>query len=302
MEGAVKRDDFVSETAPLPDFIDDHEHLGLESNDQAVSSLVVLRSSMIHFSKLLFNRQIDGKTYLELMANSYEQIRKVLVKAVEEDYPESFFRVYAEVFSDPILTRLAVFLLYNHRSFDLSHDEARWCVLVMQGNIADAGHPPISKPQSEQRRVLEPERAQSSVEKASSASMTGGRKETDLMATQLSEKPSTAEEVQDEFTEIVKVLMKERDRLPERERYLVFLALLAISYCRGKASRSQLVQLGNEYLDKAVGLDTSRLDEPLKSSLKRLASTLKRRNLPSAIVNVLDKPKVLSSGRRVRIE
>ncbi|MCS6788584.1 MAG: hypothetical protein NZ733_04755, partial [Aigarchaeota archaeon] len=266
-------------------------------------SLQMLRNSMIHFSKMLFGRQIDGRTYLELMDYSYEQIRKVLMKAIEDAYPDSFFRRYTEVFSDPIVTRFAVFLLYNYKSLDLSHDEARWCSLVLQGNVADAGPPQISKHQTVLPAPLEEGRVTPSrVEKASEVHKVEEKPQTTDTTTRPPEAPSTVAEVKDEFTEIVEALRKERDRLPDRERSLIFFALLTISYCRGKVDYSQLVQLGNEYLEKAVGLDPIYLGEKRRWLLKRLASVLKRKNVSPAIVSVFDNPEILSSGRRIKIQ
>ncbi|MEN3047207.1 MAG: hypothetical protein ABDH63_00270 [Candidatus Caldarchaeales archaeon] len=301
MESAVERDEYESASGAQPSFLDYRSVQSFPEETREISALHALRSSMITYSRMLFARQIDGRTYLELMANAYEQIRRVLMKALEEGYPESFFRSYAEVFSDPAVTKTAVFLIYNHKSFGLSLEEAKWCGLVLQGNVADAGPPPVGRPQPStevrpkvegpptideglQARVVEKEPAV-----AKAASSTTGT-------------PGAAVEVQDEFTEIANALRVERDRLPERERHLVYLALLAISYCRGKVDRSQLVNLGNEYLDKAVGLDAIYLGEARKALLRRLASMLKGRNVPSAIIAVFENPEILSSGRRIRIQ
>lgn len=301
MESAVERDEYDPTSGHRSSFLDYRSMQSFPEDVRDVSTLQMIRSSMFTYSRMLFARQIDSRTYLELMANAYEQIRRVLTKALEEGYPESFFRSYMEVFSDSAVTRTAVFLIYNHKSFDLTLEEAKWCALVLQGNVADAGPPPIGRPVPPEEERPEVERPPT-VDRGPPAPAARAEPAAVNAAASTTETPGVAVEIRDEFTEIADALRVERDRLPERERYLVFLALLTISYCRGKVDRSQLVQLGNEYLEKAVGLDAIYLGEARKALLRRLASMLKGRNVPPVIVAVLENPEILSSGRRVRIQ
>ena len=62
-------------------------------------------------------------------------------------------------------------------------------------------------------------------------------------------------QVVDEFTEFFNNLVAERDRLPEKERPIIYIALLTIAHARGKVGRDALVQLGNEYLERAKASD-----------------------------------------------
>jgi hypothetical protein len=59
------------------------------------------------------------------MTKYYEGIRRVLLKALEGNYPNEFFQSYTETFSDPAVTRLASFLMLSYERAKLMPEETR---------------------------------------------------------------------------------------------------------------------------------------------------------------------------------
>jgi hypothetical protein len=110
-------------------------------------------------------------------------------------------------------------------------------------------------------------------------------------------------QVVDEFTEFFNHLVAERDRFPEKERPIIYIALLTIAYARGRIGRDVLVQMGNEYLERAKGSDLMWISERTRGVMRKLASHLKRRgDVPGLIIQILERPEIISSGRDLRIE
>jgi hypothetical protein len=269
--------------------------------------LEAIRDAMVHVTRILLTGVIDRSIYIDLMTKYYEVIRRILLKALEGNYPNEFFQSYTEIFSEPAITRLVTFLMMSYERTNLTPKEARWCSLVLQGNLADAGPPPTptaaeesavpsgiaetrTPPTSAFPRVAPPARAEGSA--TASVTTTEGTKE--------EEKTS---QVVDEFTEFFNQLVAERDRLREKERPIIYIALLAIAYARGKVGKDALVQLGNEYLERATGSDPKLISERTRRVMRDLASRLKRRgDVPGLIIKVLEKPKIVRSSRNLRIE
>jgi hypothetical protein len=118
-----------------------------ESKEEWIFSLrelEVIRDAMVHVTRNFLMGIIDRTLYINLMTKYYEGIRRVLLKALEDNYPNEFFQSYTETFSDPAVTRLVSFLMMSYERAKLTPKEARWCSLVLQGNLADAGPPPTS--------------------------------------------------------------------------------------------------------------------------------------------------------------
>jgi hypothetical protein len=281
-----------------------------EPKEDWVSSLrelEVIRDAMVHVTRNLLMGVIDGTVYIDLMTKYYEGIRRILLKALEGNYPNEFFHSYTETFSEPAVTRLVAFLMMSYERAKLTPKEARWCSLVLQGNIADAGPPPTpsaaegaavpsgvaetqAPPTSASPRGAPPVKAEGSA--TASATTTEGTKEEEKTP-----------QVVDEFTEFFNQLVAERDRLREKERPIIYIALLAIAYARGKVGRDALVQLGNEYLERAKGSDPKWISEQARRVMRELASRLKRRgDVPALIIKLLEKPKIVRSNRDLRIE
>jgi hypothetical protein len=282
-----------------------------EPNEEWISSLrelEVIRDAMVHVTRSLLMGIIDRTVYIDLMTKYYEGIRRILLKALEDTYPNEFFQSYTETFSDPAVTRLVSFLMMSYERAKLTPKEARWCSLVLQGNLADAGPPPTSTaaegaavpsgiaetrapPASPVQRASLPTTAEGSAAASATATEAAG-----------GERVETTQVV-DEFTEFFNHLVAERDRLPEKERPIIYIALLAIAYARGKVGRDALVQLGNEYLERAKGSDPKRISEQARRVMRELASRLKRRgDVPALIIKLLEKPKIVRSNRDLRIE
>ncbi len=110
----------------------------------SLRELEVIRDAMVHVTRNPIMGIIDRSVYLDLMTKYYEGIRRVLLKALEANYPNEFFQSYTETFSEPAVTRLVTFLMMSYERAKLTPKEVRWCSLVLQGNVADAGPPPTS--------------------------------------------------------------------------------------------------------------------------------------------------------------
>ena len=75
-----------------------------EPNEEWASNLrelEVIRDAMVHVTRNLLMGIIDRTVYIDLMTKYYEGIRRVLLKALEGNYPNEFFQSYTETFSDP---------------------------------------------------------------------------------------------------------------------------------------------------------------------------------------------------------
>jgi hypothetical protein len=281
-----------------------------EPNEEWVSGLrelEAIRDAMVHVTRNLLMGIIDRSIYIDLMTKYYEGIRRILLKALEGNYPNEFFQSYTEIFSEPAVTRLVTFLMMSYERTKLTPKEARWCSLVLQGKLADAGQPPTSTaaegsavpsgvaetrtpPTSAFPRGAPPVKAGGSA--TASATTTEGTKDEEKTP-----------QVVDEFTEFFNQLVVERDRLREKERPMIYIALLAIAYARGKVGKDALVQLGNEYLKRAKGSDPKWISKRARKVMRDLASRLKRRgDIPELIIKVLEKPKIVRSRRDLRIE
>jgi hypothetical protein len=282
-----------------------------EPEEEWISSLrelEVIRDAMVHVTRSLLMGIIDRTVYIDLMTKYYEGIRRILLKALEGNYPNEFFQSYTETFSDPAVTRLVSFLMMSYERAKLTPKEARWCSLVLQGNLADAGPPPTSTA-AEGAAVpsgIAETRAPpaSPVQRASLPTTAEGSAAVSTAATEAAggERVETTQVV-DEFTEFFNHLVAERDRLPEKERPIIYIALLTIAYARGKVGRDALVQLGNEYLERAKGSDPKRISEQARRVMRELASRLKRRgDVPALIIKLLEKPKIVRSNRDLRIK
>jgi hypothetical protein len=282
-----------------------------EPKEEWISSLrelEVIRDAMVHVTRSLLMGIIDRTVYIDLMTKYYEGIRRILLKALEDNYPNEFFQSYTETFSDPAVTRLVSSLMMSYERAKLTPKEARWCSLVLQGNLADAGPPPTSTaaegaavpsgiaetrapPASPVQRASLPTTAEGSAAASTAATEAAGGERVETI------------QVVDEFTELFNHLVAERDRLPEKERPIIYIALLTIAYARGKVGRDALVQLGNEYLERAKGSDPKRISEQARRVMRELASRLKRRgDVPALIIKLLEKPKIVRSNRDLRIE
>jgi len=282
-----------------------------EPEEEWISSLrelEVIRDAMVHVTRNLLMGVIDRTVYIDLMTKYYEGIRRVLLKALEGNYPNEFFQSYTETFSDPAVTRLVSFLMLSYERTKLTPKEARWCSLVLQGNLADAGPPPT--PTAAEGAAVPSGIAEtrappaSPVQRASLPTTAEGSAAASATATEEAE-GERAETIQvvDEFTEFFNHLVAERDRLPEKERPIIYIALLTIAYARGKVGRDALVQLGNEYLERAKASDPKWINEQARRVMRELASRLKRRgDVPALIIKLLEKPKIVRSNRNLRIE
>jgi hypothetical protein len=282
-----------------------------ERNEEWISSLrelEVIRDAMVHVTRNLLTGIIDRTVYIDLMTKYYEGIRRILLKALEGNYPNEFFQSYTETFSDPAVTRLVSFLMLSYERAKLTPKEARWCSLVLQGNLADAGPPPTSTaaegaavpsgvaetrapPASPVQRASLPTTAEGSAAASTAATEAAGGERVETI------------QVVDEFTEFFNHLVAERDRLPEKERPIIYIALLTIAYARGRIGRDVLVQMGNEYLERAKGSDLMWISERTRGVMRKLASRLKRRgDVPGLIIQVLERPEIITSGRDLRIK
>jgi hypothetical protein len=87
--------------------------------------LEVIRDAMVHVTRNLLMGIIDRTVYIDLMTKYYEGIRRVLLKALEGNYPNEFFQSYTETFSDPAVTRLASFLMLSYERAKLMPEETR---------------------------------------------------------------------------------------------------------------------------------------------------------------------------------
>ena len=282
-----------------------------EPKEDWVSSLrelEVIRDAMVHVTRNLLMGIVDRSVYLDLMTKYYEGIRRLLLKALEDNYPNEFFQSYTESFSEPAVTRLITFLMMSYERAKLTPKEVRWCSLVLQGNLADAGPPPTptaaegpalpasvaetqTPPTSPSPRGAPPVRSEGSAT-ASAITTEGIRGET-----------GETLQVVDEFTEFFNQLVAERNRLPEKERPVIYIALLTIAYARGRIGRDVLVRMGNEYLERAKGSDLMWISERTRGMMRKLASRLKRRgDVPGVIIQILERPEIISSGRDLRIE
>jgi len=282
-----------------------------EPKEEWVSSLrelEVIRDAMVHVTRNLLMGVIDRTVYIDLMTKYYEGIRRILLKALEGNYPNEFFQSYTETFSEPAVTRLVTFLMMSYERAKLTPKETRWCSLVLQGNLADAGPPPTPTAAEEsavpsgvaETRAPPP----SPVQRSALSTTAGGSAAASATATEAagSERVETLQVV-DEFTEFFNHLVAERDRLPEKERTIIYIALLTIAYARGRIGMDVLVQMGNEYLDRAKGSDLMWISERTRRVMRELASRLKRRgDVPGLLIQILERPEIISSGRDLRIE
>ncbi|MEM2042437.1 MAG: hypothetical protein QW410_03680 [Nitrososphaerota archaeon] len=267
----------------------------------SLRELEVIRDAMVHVTRNLLMGIVDRATYLDLMTRYYDGIRRILLNALESNYPNEFFQSYSEVFSEPSVTKLVTFLMMSYERAKLTHKEVRWCSLVLQGNVADAGPPPVQTVPEE----TAPKPAATTAEPPRTALRPTEPPVKGEAVTTEAPRSAAAEEsvVIDEYTEFFEHLVAERDRLPERERPIVYIGLLGIAYARGRIDREVLVKMGNEYLERAKGADVMWLNERTRSVMKRLASVLKRRgDVPKLIIQLLEKPELISSGRELRIE
>jgi hypothetical protein len=281
-----------------------------ESKEEWIFSLrelEVIRDSMVHVTRNFLMGIIDRTLYINLMTKYYEGIRRVLLKALEGNYPNEFFQSYTETFSDPAVTRLVSFLMMSYERAKLTPKEARWCSLVLQGNLADAGPPPT--PTAAEESALPAGVAETRTPPMSPSPrgappvMTEGSATASAITTEGTKEEEKTPQVVDELTEFFNQLVAERDRLPEKERPIIYIALLAIAYARGKVGRDALVQLGNEYLERAKASDPKWISEQARRVMRELASRLKRRgDVPVLIIKLLEKPKIVRSNRNLRIE
>jgi hypothetical protein len=281
-----------------------------EPNEEWISSLrelEVIRDAMVHVTRNLLMGVIDRTVYIDLMTKYYEGIRRILLKALEGNYPNEFFQSYTETFSDPAVTRLVSFLMMSYERAKLTPKEARWCSLVLQGNLADAGPPPT--PTAAEESALPAGVAETRTPPMSPSPrgappvMTEGSATASAITTEGTKEEEKTPQVVDEFTEFFNHLVAERDRLPEKERPIIYIALLTIAYARGRIGRDVLVQMGNEYLERAKGSDLMWISERTRGVMRKLASRLKRRgDVPGLIIQVLERPEIISSGRDLRIE
>lgn len=270
----------------------------------ALRELEVIRDAMVHVTRNLIMGVVERNTYLELMTRYYEGIRRVLLNALESNYPNEFFQSYTEIFSEPAVTRLVTFLMMSYERAKLTPKEVRWSSLVLQGNIADAGPPPLPSSAEEtapSTAVATQPEAQVPALRPTEPRASGGGAVAETAGGAAAEE--TEAKAIDEYTEFFDHLVVERDRLPERERPIIYIGLLGIAYARGRIGRDVLVQMANEYLERAKGSDVMWLNERTRSVMRKLASMLKRHgDVPKVIVQVLEKPELLSSGRDLRIE
>jgi hypothetical protein len=269
--------------------------------------LEAIRDAMVHVTRILLTGVIDRSIYIDLMTKYYEVIRRILLKALEGNYPNEFFQSYTETFSDPAVTRLVSFLMMSYERAKLTPKEARWCSLVLQGNLADAGPPPT--PTAAEESALPAGVAETRTPPMSPSPrgappvMTEGFATASAITTEGTKEEEKTPQVVDEFTEFFNQLVAERDRLPEKERPIIYIALLAIAYARGKVGRDALVQLGNEYLERAKASDPKWISEQARRVMRELASRLTRRgDVPVPIIKLLEKPKIVRSNRDLRIE
>ncbi len=281
-----------------------------EQKEDWVSSLrevEVIRDAMVHVTRNLIMGIIERSVYLELMTKYYEGIRRILLRALEANYPSEFFQSYTETFSEPAVTRLVTFLMTSYERAKLTPKEVRWCSLVLQGNIADAGPPPTPSTQEGPTPSTGTAASRTPVAPSSPAVTPAGRVGGTVTASSASaetvREEARAEQVIDEFTEFFDQLVAERDRLPERERPIIYIALLTIAYARGRIGRDVLVQMGNEYLERAKGSDLMWISERTRGLMRKLAAHLKRRgDIPSLMIQILERPEIVTSGRDLRIE
>ena len=274
----------------------------------SLRELEVIRDAMVHVTRNLIMGIIDRSVYLDLMTKYYEGIRRVLLKALEANYPNEFFQSYTETFSEPAVTRLVTFLMMSYERAKLTPKEVRWCSLVLQGNVADAGPPPTSlasegsAPPAGMREAGVPS-TPASPRGAPSARAEGSGTTSAVATERVRSEAGEALQVVDEFTEFFNHLVAERDRLPEKERPIIYIALLAIAYARGRIGRDVLVQMANEYLERAKGSDLMWISERTRDVMRKLASQLKRRgDVPRLMIQILERPEIISSGRDLRIE
>ncbi len=274
----------------------------------SLRELEVIRDAMVHVTRNLIMGIVDRSVYLDLMTKYYEGIRRALLNALEANYPNEFFQSYTETFSDPAVTRLITFLMMSYEKVKLTPKEVRWCSLVLQGNVADAGPPPMLSAAGESAapaQATETRTPRPSATPTVTPPVRAGSPTTATAATAEEVRDETTETVQvvDEFTEFFNLLVAERDRLPERDRPIIYIALLTIAYARGRIGRDVLVQMGNEYLERAKWSDLMWISERTRGAMRKLASRLKRRgDIPGLIVQVLERPEIVGSGRELRIE
>jgi hypothetical protein len=274
----------------------------------SLRELEVIRDAMVHVTRNLIMGIIDRSVYLDLMTKYYEGIRRVLLKALEANYPNEFFQSYTETFSEPAVTRLVTFLMMSYERAKLTPKEVRWCSLVLQGNVADAGPPPTSLAAGESAPPAGMGKAQAPSTPASPTGAPPARAEGSATTSAITTEGIGGEagetlQVVDEFTEFFNHLVAERDRLPEKERPVIYIALLTIAYARGRIGRDVLVQMANEYLERAKGSDLMWISERTRDVMRKLASHLKRRgDLPRLMIQILERPEIISSGRDLRIE
>jgi hypothetical protein len=199
----------------------------------SLRELEVIRDAMVHVTRNFLMGIIDRTLYINLMTKYYEGIRRVLLKALEGNYPNEFFQSYTETFSDPAVTRLVSFLMMSYERAKLTPKEVRWCSLVLQGNLADAGPPPT--PTAAEESALPAGVAETRTPPMSPSPrgappvMTEGSATASAITTEGTKEEEKTPQVVDEFTEFFNQLVAERDRLPEKERPIIYIALLAIA-------------------------------------------------------------------------